>query len=274
MQAAAESLRLQGKRIALVPTMGFLHEGHLSLIRLARQHADVVVTSIFVNPAQFAPTEDFSKYPRDLTRDKSLAESAGTGCLFTPSTDEIYPSPFLTYVTVEEITSRLEGKFRPTHFRGVATVVAKLFNIVKPHVAVFGQKDAQQAAVIRQLARDLNFDLRVIIGPIVREPDGLAMSSRNVYLSASERAESVVLCQSLQRAKELVSGGQRQSSAILSEMTKMISSKKSAAIDYISIADASTLEEVSLLTPGPEILVSLAVKFGSTRLIDNILLTV
>ncbi len=274
MQEISQKIRSEGKKIALVPTMGFLHDGHLSLIGIARKNADVTVTSIFVNPAQFGENEDFQKYPRDLERDKRLSESAGCDFLFTPSSDEVYPGNFVTFVSVEELTSVLEGASRPTHFRGVTTVVAKLFNIVKPHMAVFGQKDAQQVAVVKRMARDLNLDIDILVGPIVREKDGLAMSSRNVYLSPAERAESIVLSRSLQRARELIEGGERQSSAIKSEMTKLISAKPSARIDYISVADSSSLQEIDNLKPGSEVLISLAVRFGSTRLIDNFLLKI
>jgi len=274
MQSLSRNLQAQGKKIGVVPTMGFLHEGHSSLIRLAKRHADMVVTTIFVNPAQFAPNEDFSKYPRDLERDKRLGESAGTDFLFIPETPDMYPGNYSTYVHVEELTAVLEGASRPTHFRGVTTIVAKLFNIVKPQIAVFGQKDAQQVAVIIKMVKDLNFDIEIIVAPIVREPDGLAMSSRNVYLSSADRADSVVLSQSLGRAREMIEHGERKSSAIITEMSKMISRKPSARIDYISIADAVTLRECTTLVSGMQILVSLAVRFGTTRLIDNLLLTI
>lgn len=274
MQSLSRNLQAQGKKIGTVPTMGFLHEGHSSLIRLAKRHADIVVTTIFVNPTQFGPNEDFSKYPRDLEHDKKIASSAGTDYLFIPETPDMYPGNYSTYVHVEELTAVLEGASRPTHFRGVTTVVAKLFNIVKPQIAVFGQKDAQQAAVIKKMVKDLNFDVEIIVGPIVREPDGLAMSSRNVYLSSADRADSVVLSQSLGRAREMIEHGERQSSAIITEMSKMISRKPSARIDYISIADAMKLQECTTLVSGMQILVSLAVRFGTTRLIDNLLLTI
>ena len=273
MQTAAEKLRVQGKTIGVVPTMGFLHEGHLSLIRIAKQHADVVITTIFVNPTQFAPTEDFAKYPRDLQRDTRLAASAGSDVLFVPETREMYPDGYVTYVGVEQLTSVLEGKMRPTHFRGVTTVVAKLFNITKPHVAVFGQKDAQQAVVIKQMAHDLNFDVRIIVAPIVREPDGLAMSSRNVYLSPSDRAQSLVLSRSLRHAEEMIAGGERNTETIRAAMLKLISAQPSAAVDYVSLADPGTLQEQQNLAPGETVLVSLAVRFGATRLIDNSLIT-
>jgi pantoate--beta-alanine ligase len=274
MQNAAHDLRAEGKRIALVPTMGYLHEGHLSLMRIARQHAEAVVTSIFVNPTQFGPTEDFAKYPRDIERDTRLAAAAGTDILFVPSSAEMYPDGYATYISVERITEVLEGKVRPTHFRGVATVVAKLFHCTEPHVAVFGQKDAQQVAVIRRMALDLNFGVEIAVAPIVREPDGLAMSSRNVYLSPGERAQATVLSRSLLLAAELARGGERHSDAIKKAMTSLISAQPAANIDYISVADSSTLEELPALAPGAHVLVSLAVRFGATRLIDNTLLTI
>jgi len=274
MQQTSDEFRLQGRNIALVPTMGYLHNGHLELIKVAKQNADVVIATLFVNPTQFGPSEDFNKYPRDVERDKKLAESVGTDVLFIPTQNEMYPADYLTYVEVEKITKVLEGKFRPSHFRGVATVVAKLFNITKPHIAVFGQKDAQQAVVIKQMVRDLNFDIKIIVVPIVRETDGLAMSSRNVYLTSTERSESIVLFQSLQLAKQLIEKGERNCNKIISEMTKLISTKPSASIDYISIADAGTLQEFTNLKSGDNVLISLAVRFGATRLIDNITLNI
>lgn len=269
MQEMAVTARRDGKRIGLVPTMGYLHEGHLSLIRRAKTECEVVVTTIFVNPAQFGPQEDFSRYPRDLERDTRLASSAGTDVLFTPASDEIYPPGYRSFIEVEAITSMLEGKSRPTHFRGVATVVAKLFNIVKPHIALFGQKDAQQAVVIRQMAKDMNFDLDIIVAPIVRETDGLALSSRNVLLSVPERAQAVVLSQSLREAERLIAAGGHSASVILGKMRQLIAKQPLATIDYLSIADSTSLEEQSVLSRGASLLVSLAVKFGSTRLIDN-----
>lgn len=274
MERMAEKLRAVGKRIGVVPTMGYLHEGHLSLIRIARQYADTIITTIFVNPTQFAPHEDFSAYPRDLERDIKLAQAVGTDILFTPETKEMYPEGYLTYVEVEKITTELEGKSRPTHFRGVTTVVTKLFHIIKPHVAVFGQKDAQQALVVKQMVNDLHFGIEIIVAPIVREPDGLGMSSRNVYLSPQERADATVLFQSLKLAEELIFSGERQCDQIIKQMHDLIISKRTAQVDYISIADASTLEEFSQLHPGNRALVSLAVRIGNTRLIDSTMVTI
>jgi pantoate--beta-alanine ligase len=274
MQRTAESVRLQGKRIGVIPTMGYLHEGHCSLIRIAKQHADVVITTIFVNPLQFAPHEDFSRYPRDIKRDSRMAEEAGTDFLFIPEQNEMYSANHLTYIQIESLTEVLEGKIRPGHFRGVATVVAKLFNITKPHIAVFGQKDAQQALLIQQMVRDLNFDVELIIAPIVREPDGLAMSSRNVYLNPEERTQSVVLSQSLAMAEKMIASGERNCRNIKMEMLDLIASQPLADLNYISIADTSTLQEFDRLTGGASALISLAVRFGKTRLIDNVLVRV
>jgi len=274
MRAAVGETKKQGKSIGLVPTMGYLHEGHLSLIRFARQFADCVITTIFVNPKQFGPAEDFGRYPRDFERDKALAESAGTDILFAPEVGEMYPEGYLTFVEVEKISDILEGKFRKAHFRGVATVVAKLFNITRPDSAVFGQKDAQQAAVIRQMVKDLNYGIKIVLCPTLREPDGLAMSSRNVYLAAEERKESTALWRSLLFARDLVRNGERHSSKIVAGMEKTIRESPHAVIDYISVACADSLEEIPAIKTGDEVLISLAVRIGSTRLIDNILITV
>jgi pantoate--beta-alanine ligase len=270
MRQISESLRSSGKRIAIVPTMGALHEGHLSLIRIARENADVVLTTIFVNPAQFGPKEDFNSYPRDLDRDIDLASSAGTEYIFAPSAEEMYPRGFLTMVEVDGLGDILEGESRPGHFRGVSTVVMKLFNITRPHLAVFGQKDAQQVSVIRKMVEDLNADVRIIVGPIIREADGLAMSSRNVYLSARQRREAPVLYRSLQLADRLVQQGDVDARGIIARMKELISSESAALIDYISIADNNTLQPVDRIEPQAAILISLAARFGSTRLIDNL----
>jgi pantoate--beta-alanine ligase len=269
MQKVADELRKEGKIIGVVPTMGYLHEGHLSLIRLAKEKSDVVITTIFVNPLQFAPNEDYDRYPRDFERDVKLAQSAGCDIIFHPSVEEMYPQNFLTYVEVDKLTKVLEGEFRPTHFRGVTTVVAKLFNITKPHIAVFGQKDAQQALIIKQMVRDLNFDIEIIVAPIIREPDGLAMSSRNVYLSDSERKDATVLYESLKLAEKLIENGERNSENIILKMEELIKSKPTAKIDYIAIVEPETLEKVETLSEGKEYLIALAVRIGSTRLIDN-----
>jgi pantoate--beta-alanine ligase len=256
--------------VGFVPTMGYLHEGHMSLVRKARAENKTVVASIYVNPTQFGPKEDLSKYPRDLPRDLAMLEKEGTDGVFFPSDKEMYPARYDTWVTVENLTKPLEGDSRPTHFRGVTTIVAKLFNIVRPTYAYFGQKDAQQVLVIKKMAADLNMNLKVITCPTVREPDGLAMSSRNVYLTPEQRKAAPVLNKSLQLAKELFTGEERNSAAILEKMTALIQKEPLARIDYISIADTETLEE--LKTIQKTALVSMAVRFGNTRLIDNVML--
>jgi pantoate--beta-alanine ligase len=272
MQQVADRLRAQGERIGVVPTMGFLHQGHLKLIEVAKKHADVVITTIFVNPTQFGPSEDFTRYPRDLERDTTLASEAGTDYIFAPETQAIYPSGYHTYVDVQRVTEVLEGKSRPGHFRGVATVVAKLFHITNPHVAVFGQKDAQQVVVVRQMIHDLNFDIELIVCPIVREPDGLAMSSRNAYLSQEQRLQAPVLLKSLRLAEDLIRGGERNPAIVINRMKEMITGNSAGVIDYVSIADAVTLEELGDCRGS--MLVSLAARFGNTRLIDNTTITV
>ncbi len=271
MQAFAEELRRSGKRIGLVPTMGYLHEGHLSLIRRAREVSDAVIVSIFVNPTQFAPNEDFERYPRDIERDTSLLHSEGVTILFTPSVEEMYPAGFSTYVVPESISSILEGKFRPAHFRGVATIVAKLFLIAHPHAAMFGQKDAQQSIIIKRMVRDLNFDTQIIVAPIMREKDGLAKSSRNIYLSPGERNDAAILFQSLNKAEEMIHKGEASAAVIIKEVEKIIHTKKTAVIDYVAVNDAESLAEIAEIQKGKSILVSLAARFGKTRLIDNII---
>jgi pantoate--beta-alanine ligase len=270
MRRIAGSQRLAGKRIGVVPTMGCLHEGHLSLIRIAQQHADVIICTIFVNPKQFLPGEDYERYPRDLERDVSLAEEAGAGYVFAPAADAMYKGSHRTYVEIEQLGTLLEGKARPGHFRGVATVVAKLFNITQPHVAVFGQKDAQQVVMIRQMIRDLDFNVDLIVGPTVREPDGLAMSSRNAYLTAQQRLEASVLYRSLQLARQKMQEGTGECADIIRAMKELIETHSSGVIDYISLADAESLGELSSCRGRGSVLVSLAVRFGAARLIDNI----
>jgi pantoate--beta-alanine ligase len=267
MQSEADRLRSSGKRIGFVPTMGFLHEGHLSLIRAVKKNSNVLVMSIFVNPIQFGPKEDLGRYPRDFARDEALAKKEGVDIIFHPSESEMYPEGYHTYVEVESLTEGLCGASRPGHFRGVTTVVAKLFLAVKPHVAAFGQKDFQQAVVIRRMARDLNFDLSVIVAPIVREPDGLAMSSRNVYLSPGERLDALALNQSLVKAESMIRGGETKSSAVIGAIEDMIGSKKTAKIDYVEIVDPDTLRPLQSVES--KALIALAVFVGKTRLIDN-----
>ena len=270
MQAWSDEGRRKRRRIGLVPTMGCLHEGHLSLIRLARERTDGVVVSIFVNPTQFGPTEDFEKYPRTFERDQELVEQAGGEAIFAPNVEEMYPPGFCTAVQVERLTEGLCGTSRPGHFRGVTTVVAKLLCAVKPHVAVFGRKDFQQAAVIRRMARDLNLDVEIVTAPIVREADGLALSSRNAYLFPEERRDALALFRSLQLAREQVRTGERETSKIIKAMKAEISTKPTARIDYIEMVDAETLEPVTRMEG--QVLVALAVWIGKTRLIDNVVL--
>jgi len=249
--------------------MGYLHKGHLSLIRESKKKCDVTVVSIFVNPTQFGPSEDFKSYPRDVQRDNKLLEDEGVDFLFLPSTAEIYPKNFQTYVNVEYVTKKLEGEFRPTHFRGVSTIVLILLNCVQPDYAFFGQKDAQQLVVIKQMVKDLKLDIKIIGYPIVREADGLALSSRNVYLSSTERKEALVLHRSLELAKNIISSGERRVNIILSDMNKLFSKVTSAKLDYIKIVESDTFEIVDELEKGKEYFVLVACKIGRTRLIDN-----
>ncbi len=257
--------------VGFVPTMGYLHEGHLSLAQLARSSCESVIASIFVNPTQFAPTEDLSAYPRDLDRDLDLLETEGVNLVLAPSNnDEFYPAGYDTWVDVGGISQRLEGASRPTHFRGVATIVAKLFNIVRPQRAFFGQKDAQQALVIRRLIRDLNFDIELVLGPTIREPDGLAMSSRNAYLAPEQRAAAAVLRRCLDQVEALYVDGERQAENLRKVMAKILGAEPLAQPDYVSVANPDTLEELNTIEGAA--LVSLAVRIGSTRLIDNTVL--
>ena len=245
--------------------MGYLHEGHMSLVRQARAENKTVIVSIYVNPTQFGPKEDLSKYPRDLARDLVMLEKEGTDVVFFPSDKEMYPAGYDTWVTVDNLTKPLEGDSRPTHFRGVTTIVAKLFNIVRPTSAYFGQKDAQQALVIKKMTKDLNMNLKVVVCPTIREPDGLAKSSRNVYLNPEQRKAAPVLHKSLLVVKDLFAIGERDSAVILEQMTATIQKEPLVKIDYISIADPETLAE--LKTINKSALVSMAVRFGKTRLI-------
>ena len=266
--------RSAGKTIGFVPTMGFLHDGHLSLMRCARQENDLVVVSIFVNPTQFGPNEDLAAYPRDSRRDTALMQSIDVDLAFFPEAEVIYPRGFKTYVEVQgPITRVLCGKSRPTHFRGVTTVVAKLFNLVAPDRAYFGQKDAQQVAVIRQMVRDMDFDLQVVVCPIQREPDGLAMSSRNTYLSPRQRADAVILHHSLCEAeRQIQKDGQRSARAVAQSIRERIGTVPDAVIDYVEVVRADDLTALESLQG--EILIALAVRFGKTRLIDNLQLKV
>lgn len=259
--------RVKGSSIGFVPTMGCLHEGHLELMRRAKEKCDCVIVSIFVNPTQFGPGEDLERYPRDLERDARLAEGAGVDAIFNPEAKEIYPPGYCTYVDVERITERLCGFSRPGHFRGVATVVTKLFNIVKPDQAFFGQKDAQQVLVIQRMAADLNMEVGIVTVPTVREADGLAMSSRNVYLDAGQRQAALVLSRSLKLAADAVRAGEHSTAKIRQLVLEMIKAEPLADIDYVEIYSHPDLEPVELIE-GPALL-AMAVKIGQTRLIDN-----
>ena len=256
--------------VGFVPTMGYLHEGHVSLARRARQECGGVIASIFVNPTQFGPTEDLSKYPRDLKRDLQLLEAAGVDLVWTPTNEEMYLPGFSTWVEVEGLTRPLEGAARPGHFRGVTTVVTKLFNAVQPQKAYFGQKDAQQAAVIRKMTRDLNFPIEIVVCPTVREPDGLAMSSRNSYLSPEERTAAPILFRALTTAKSAYENGERNADALRKTMSDVLASEPLANQQYVSCADYDTLEELTTVTD--KSLLSMAVFIGKTRLIDNFVL--
>jgi pantoate--beta-alanine ligase len=269
MQETADNLR-KDKRIGFVPTMGYLHEGHLALVRKARELADVVVVSIFVNPIQFAPTEDLAKYPRDLARDMKLLENEKTDILFYPDYKEMYPDGYTTYIQVRGLEDYLCGQTRKGHFVGVATVVAKLFNMVKPHVAVFGQKDYQQLAIIERMVRDLNMDVRIIPYPTVREKDGLAMSSRNTYLSPSDREKALLIYASIKQLQKSFKSGERNALTLKDEARRILSSENGVAIEYVSIADPETLTEVDSVKE--RAVYAVAVRIGKTRLIDNALL--
>ncbi|MBS4022553.1 MAG: pantoate--beta-alanine ligase [Dethiobacter sp.] len=267
-----KTARENGQSVGFVPTMGFLHEGHLSLLRRARKENDLVVLSIFVNPLQFGVNEDFGEYPRDLERDAALSEENGCDIIFSPMAKEMYPHGYATYVDVQRLTEGLCGASRPGHFRGVTTVVTKLFNIVTPDRAYFGQKDAQQAMVIKRMTEDLNMDLEIIVLRTVRETDGLAMSSRNANLTTAERSSAPVLFQCLKQAEEQISSGERNPSTIIDRITKTIENEPLTKIDYVSIVDSTELKEVTIIKD--RVLIALAVRFGKTRLIDNIIVEV
>ncbi len=272
MQQWASSVRAAGQSISFVPTMGFLHQGHLSLLKEGRKRGDLLVLSIFVNPTQFGQGEDFAEYPRDLQQDCEIAQQAGVDIIFAPEAKDMYPNGYATYVAVEGITETLCGRSRPGHFRGVCTVVSKLFNIIQPQTAIFGNKDFQQLAVIKRLTLDMNMPVDIFGMPIFRETDGLAMSSRNVYLSADQRRQALVLSQSLTQAKELVKAGETDCANIIFRLKKYISQQPDARIDYVQICHQLTLEDQSQVDKDSVLL--LAVYFGTTRLIDNDFLAV
>lgn len=271
MQQESNRLFRRGKTIAFVPTMGFLHEGHLALMREGRKHGDTLVISIFVNPTQFGPSEDFHTYPRDLDRDARLAETAGVDIVFAPEAEAMYDEGYQTYVDLDLLPRYLCGYSRPGHFRGVATVVAKLFNIVKPQVSLFGKKDYQQLVVIRRMARDLNIDVQILGVPTIREADGLAMSSRNNYLSQDERRSALSLFQSLEEAQRSVARGIKDAKQLIRGASELIGAHPYTKIDYVAVCDPETLDDVDLVDRPA--LMALAVWAGKTRLIDNIILT-
>ena len=270
MRDASGAIRRAGKRLGFVPTMGALHEGHLSLVRSARASSDVVAASIFVNPTQFGPNEDLAKYPRSFDRDCDLLEREGVELLFAPSVGEMYPAGAVTWVTVEGLSDKLDGRSRPGHFRGVTTVVAKLFHIVEPDAALFGQKDAAQVAIIRRMVRDLNLPVEIVTCPIVREPDGLAMSSRNAYLDAEQRKRALVLHGSLMRVQGLAEAGEREAAKLVAAGRKEFAKESSVRLDYFEIVDPDTLNPAQDISGGA--LAAVAAFVGSTRLIDNIVL--
>jgi pantoate--beta-alanine ligase len=272
LQRLSAKNKAVGKTIGLVPTMGYLHAGHLSLVKKSKEKADITVVSIFVNPTQFAPNEDLLKYPRDIVHDKKLLKKAGVDYVFIPSVEEIYPKGFQTFVEVDKITRHFEGEFRPIHFKGVTTIVSILFNIVRPDYAFFGQKDAQQAAIIKRMVKDLKMDLEIIVCPIIREQDGLAKSSRNIYLSVQERKDALVLSRSLKTAQRLIKEDTKSATAIINKMKEEISSVSTSKLDYIKIVDKEKFEEAGSLSVGKKYYILIACKFGKTRLIDNILI--
>ncbi len=267
MASFAKDIKSRAKSIGLVPTMGYLHDGHLSLIKEARAATDTVVVSIFVNPTQFGPTDDYVSYPRDIKRDRLEVEKAGGDIIFAPAVEQVYPESYSTYVEVEGLSEGLCGKTRPGHFRGVTTVCAKLFNIIEPDIAFFGQKDAQQVAIIQKMVKDLNMNVKLKVLPTLREKDGLAMSSRNKYLSPKQRKDASVLYQALNEAKNMIEAGEKNADKIKERMKKAID-KVDSKIDYISIVDADSLKDVSVISG--KVLIALAVRIGRAKLIDNI----
>ncbi len=270
VKAAVKKKKSQGMSVGFVPTMGFLHEGHLSLVKESLRRTDCSVVSIFVNPTQFGPHEDFKTYPRDLERDSALLEELGVNILFIPDAQEMYPEGFKTYVEVEELQDKFEGQSRPGHFKGVCTVVLKLFIIVQPDVAFFGQKDAQQAVILQKMVQDLNLDVDLQVLPIIREKDGLALSSRNVYLSQNERKAALCLIRSLKKAKRLIEAGEKDSRVILNAMEGLISTEPLATLDYLAVVDLDNFEPLDKIERNVFILV--AVYFGEVRLLDNMII--
>jgi pantoate--beta-alanine ligase len=269
MSSFSSQARQTGKTIAFVPTMGYFHEGHLSLMREGRRRGDLLVVSLFVNPTQFGPSEDFEKYPRDFERDRKMAEGVGVDILFAPEAMDMYPPDHQTIVRVEKVTQGLCGRSRPTHFQGVTTVVNMLFNMVRPHIAIFGQKDYQQLVTIKQMVKDLHMEIEILGMPTIREPDGLAMSSRNTYLQPKEREAARSLYRSLERARELLEKGERRAEKILNEVVQILSSEPLVRIDYVQLCDATTLDDIVEIKG--DVVIAIAAFVGKTRLIDNLL---
>jgi pantoate--beta-alanine ligase len=269
-RGACRARRRAGQSIGLVPTMGALHPGHLSLVRIAKAQCNFVAVSLFVNPLQFGPKEDLAKYPRSFESDRELLEGEGVDLLFAPAVKEMYPTPAITYMNVEGMSERLDGQSRPGHFRGVTTVVSKLFHIIEPDIAVFGQKDAAQCAIIKRMVRDLNLPVEIVIGPIVREPDGLAMSSRNAYLDPQQRQQALVLSRTLARIEQVFCKGERPTTRLVAVGREAFSSEPNARLDYLAAVDPETLEPVDSIAR--ETLIAVAAYIGTIRLIDNVLL--
>ncbi len=269
MQEISDELKRDNKTIGFVPTMGYIHEGHLSLVDISKRNTDITIASLFVNPIQFGPREDYKEYPRDIDKDKRLLGRRGCSILFYPDVDDMYGKFFRTEVFVRDLSKRLCGMTRRAHFKGVTTVVAKLFNIIKPNITVFGQKDAQQAIIIKRMVEDLNYNMEIITGPIIREKDGLAKSSRNVYLSKNERKDAIVIYSSLKEAEQMIEKGERKVSRILRRMRKIISSNKNVRIDYIKAVETNELKPISEIRG--EVLIAIACHFRKVRLIDNII---
>ncbi len=274
MQELSRKIAMNGRKLAFVPTMGYLHEGHAGLIRAAKDYGDIVAASIFVNPVQFGPNEDYEKYPRDFERDRKIAEAAGCNVLFYPDVKEMYPGGFSTMISISGVTKKFEGASRPGHFSGVATVVAKLFNIVMPYYALFGQKDYQQTLVIKQLVADLNMGVKVVVVPTVRESDGLAMSSRNSYLTPKERAEATLIYKSLEKAVREIEAGERKRKIINAIILSSLRSNHDFKVDYCLSADAESLDEPEEFIPGQRIVLLVAAYLGKTRLIDNMTVSI
>jgi pantoate--beta-alanine ligase len=272
MISIGRELRAEGHRVGLVPTMGALHEGHLSLVDRAVSICDRVVVSVFVNPLQFGPAEDYERYPRDLARDAELAFTRGVDIIFAPAAEEMFPPDFGSYVKIDRLADQLEGASRPGHFAGVATVVAKLFNIVHPNFAFFGRKDAQQSILIKRMVRDLSMDVEVVVCPVVRESDGLAISSRNQYLGSDERLAAVVLRRALERCRKLYNAGERDSARLINAMKSILGAEPLARVDYVAITDTLNLRALDFISADTPALASMAVRIGETRLIDNIVL--